>query len=66
MKSLKIPVEVFKKVCPQSPLFFFFSGNNHLLKTESVNQIFPAEPFFLEFLTKCLSKCPNFTKPPLP
>ena len=26
-------------------------------------EIFPAGLFFLEFLTKCLSKCPNFTKP---
>ena len=27
---------------------------------------FPAAPFFLVFLTKCLLKCPSFTKPPLP
>ena len=24
------------------------------------------QKFFLEFLTKCLSECPNFTKPPQP
>ena len=28
-------------------------------------KIFPVGPFFLEFLTKYLSKCPNFTKPTL-
>ena len=27
---------------------------------------FPVELFILVFLTKCLSKCPNSTKPPLP
>ena len=29
-------------------------------------KIFPCGVFFLEFLTKCLSECPNFTKSPLP
>ena len=29
-------------------------------------KVFPYGTFFLEFLTKCLSECPNFTKPPLP
>ena len=27
---------------------------------------FPCGTFFLVFLTKCLLKCPSFTKPPLP
>ena len=30
------------------------------------SEIFHAGPFFLEFLVKSLSKCPNFTKPTLP
>ena len=29
-------------------------------------KFFPAGSFFLVFLTKSLSKCPNSTKPPLP
>ena len=29
-------------------------------------KLFPVELFFLLFLTKCLSKCPRSTKPPLP
>ena len=29
------------------------------------SEIFPVGPFFLKFLTTCLSKSPNFTKPPL-
>ena len=29
-------------------------------------KIFPVGPFFLEFLTKYLLKCPNFTKPTSP
>ena len=28
--------------------------------------MFPCGAFFLDFLIKCLSTCPNFTKPPLP
>ena len=30
------------------------------------SKIFPSEAFFLVFLTKRLSRCPNSTKPPLP
>ena len=37
LENLKIPVGIFKKVFPQSPICFFFSGKGYLLKTEGVN-----------------------------
>ena len=37
IENLKIPVGVFKNVCSQSPIWFF-SGKDHFLETEGVNQ----------------------------
>ena len=49
-------------------LWVKFSIQNVVLKVSrrKKSQIFPCGSFFLLFLTKCLSKCPSFTKPPLP
>ena len=59
----------FGKKCPDyvHPLVKFAIQNAVLKVPKRKNsKIFPCETFFLDFLGKCLSKCSNFTKPPLP
>ena len=59
----------FGKKCPDSvhPLLKFVIQNVVLRVSKRKNsEIFLCGAFFLDFLIKCLSKCSNFTKPPLP
>ena len=42
----------------------YYSSMKYLRKKNSI--VFPCGTIFLDFLIKCLSKCPNFTKPPVP
>ena len=59
----------FGKKCPDCvhPLVKFAIQNVALRVSKRKNsKNFPCGVFFLDFLIKCLSKCPNFTKPPLP
>ena len=76
--DLELPLHFFKnqKKCADfakkgpdcvHPLVKFIIQNVVFrVSTRKNSEIFPAGLFFIEFLTKCLSKCPNFTKPPLP
>ena len=60
---------ILKKKCPDCvhPLVKFAIQNVVLRVSKRKNsKIFPCGAFFLDFLIKCLSKYPNFTKPPLP
>ena len=66
-KSKKVPW--FWKKCPDCVHpYVKFAIQNAVLKVSKRknSKIFPCGAFFLDFLRKCLSKCPNFTKPPLP
>ena len=59
----------FGKKCPDCVhLYAKFAIQNAVLRTSKrkTSKKFPCEVFFLDFLIKCLSKCSNFTKPPLP
>ena len=42
-----------------------FSIENVVLLVSRRNNLFRFRPFFIVFLTKCLSKCSSSTKPPL-
>ena len=46
--------------------YFRFTVQNLVLRVSNRKNFFPMRSFLLEFLTKCLSECPNFTIPPLP
>ena len=58
-----------RKKCPDcGHLWVKFSIQNVVLEYlgKITTKFLLAGPFFLVFLTKCLQKCPNPTKPPLP
>ena len=59
----------FWKKCPDYVLpWVNFSIQNVVLRVsmKKTPKFYPMGSFFLLFLTKCLSKCPNSMKPPLP
>ena len=64
LKLLKIKQKCLDFVHP----YVKFTIQNVVLRVSKRKnfKMFPCGVFFLEFLTKCLWKCPNFTKPPLP
>ena len=66
-KMRKVPW--FWEKCPDSShLWIKYFIQNLILKVSrrEKSKISPAGPFFLVRLTKFLSKCPNYTKTPLP
>ena len=58
----------WRKIPWLCPSLIKFAIQNVVLKVSKRknSKIFPCGAFFLDFLIICLSKCPNFTKPPLP
>ena len=66
--KIKKSALILEKKCPDCvhPQVKFAIQNVVLRVSKRKNsKIFSCVAFFLDFLIKCLSKCPNFTKPPL-
>ena len=66
--KIKKSALILEKKCPDCvhPQVKFAIQNVVLRVSKRKNyKIFPCGDFFLDFLIKCLSKCPNFAKPPL-